>query len=64
MVMFVWWSFAALGAALFCIVRGLVDLRQRKYIWGALGIISAAIIMLTLIQTHAVKIDLLPPSSR
>lgn len=64
MTMFVLWNFAALGAALFCIARGVIDLRQRKYAWGILGVGSATIFMLTPIQTHAVKINVPTSSSR
>jgi len=62
--MFLIWSFAALAAAVYCIARAFVDFRQRKYIWGVLGIASAATFMLAPIQTHAVKIDLPAASTR
>ena len=58
------WSFAVVLAGIFCISRAIVDLRQRKYGWGLFGIVSAAILLLTPIRTHAVKFDLLPASSR
>jgi hypothetical protein len=53
-----WWLLASGGAAIYCIARAVVDLRQRRYFWGALGIVSAAVLLLTPIKTHAVKIDL------
>ena len=58
------WTLAVLMAALFCIARAVVDLRARKYGWGLLGLVSAAIFLLVPIQTHAVKYDLPPPSTR
>jgi len=58
------WIFAALLAGIYCVSRAVVDLRQRKYGWGLFGIVSASILLLTPIQTHAVKFDLLPASPR
>jgi hypothetical protein len=50
---------AALLAGLYCLSRAVVDLRQRKFVWGIFGIVSAAIILLMPIQSHAVKFDVL-----
>ena len=58
------WIFAALLAGIYCVSRAVVDLRQRKYGWGLFGIVSVSILLLTPIQTHAVKFDLLPASPR
>jgi len=58
------WSLIAFAAATYCLVRGIVDLRQGKYIWGTLGVLSAVVLMLTPLQTHAVKIDLPAPAHR
>jgi hypothetical protein len=55
------WNLAALAAGLYCIARAVVDLRQRKYAWGAVGLASAAIFLLTPIQSHAVKLDFPAP---
>ena len=52
------WSLAALLAGIYCIARAIVALRMRKYVWGVMGIASAAIFLLTPIQSHAVKFDL------
>jgi hypothetical protein len=52
------WSMAAFVAALYCIARAVVDLRARRYAWGVAGLASAAVFLLTPIQTHAVKVDL------
>jgi hypothetical protein len=52
------WVLAGLAVALYCIARGVVDLRQRRFVWGALGIVSGLVLMTTPIQSHAVKYDL------
>jgi hypothetical protein len=52
------WLYAGFAAGLFCIVRGAVDLRQRRYIWGLLGIVIGLTFLLAPIQTYAVKYDL------
>ncbi|WP_448663188.1 hypothetical protein ACG3SL_00480 [Sphingomonas sp. CJ20] len=52
------WSFAVLGACIYCIARAVIDFRAGKYLWGAVGLVSALALLLTPIQTHAVKIDL------
>lgn len=52
------WTVAAATVALYCIARAVVDLRQRRYVWGALGFASAVLILFTPIQTHAVKTNL------
>jgi len=50
--------------AAFCIVRGIADLRARRFVWGALGLAAGALLILTPIPTHAVKIDLPPGGGR
>ena len=45
-------------AALYALARGIVDIAQRRYAWGAVGILCAALLVLTPIATHAVKVDL------
>jgi len=55
------WNLAAMAAGLYCIARAVVDLRQRKYAWGVLGLVSAAIFLLTPIQSDVVKLDLPAP---
>jgi hypothetical protein len=48
--------------ALYALVRGFMDLRQRRYVWGAAGLLCAiacgTLFLLTPIPTHAVKVDL------
>jgi len=58
------WTLSALVAGVYCIVRGIGDIRRKEYVWGALAIVSAAIFLLSPIPTHAVKFDLPAPTSR
>ena len=58
MLAFALWSIGALIAASYCIARGVGDLRRKNYVGGVIGLGSAAIFLLTPIQTHTVKIDL------
>ncbi len=58
------WPWIGLAVGLFCIVRGIVDVRDRRYLWGGLGIFAGLILLLTPIRTHAVKLDLPPPAGR
>ena len=56
----------ALGiAALYALVRGFMDLKQRRYVWGAAGLSCAiacgTLLLLTPIPTHAVKVE--PPQT-
>ena len=63
--MMLWiWTMAALVASGYCIARGIVDLRQGKYLSGIVGIASVAILLLILVLTHAVKVDLPIPANR
>jgi hypothetical protein len=52
------WSLAALAAILYCVARAILDFRQRKYAWAALGLGSAVVLLLAPVTTHAVKVDL------
>jgi len=52
------WTAIALIVALYCIVRATIDLRRKQYLWAIAGYMSAAAILVTPIQTHAVKVDL------
>jgi hypothetical protein len=51
-------SLAALVAAIYCITKAVIDLRAGRYVWGSIGLISAAVFLMTPIQTHPVKVDL------
>jgi hypothetical protein len=57
-----WWIAAGLVAGIFCLARGAVDLWQRNYVWGVLSIVIGCVLLLTPIQTLAVKFDLPAPS--
>jgi len=54
------WQFVALVATVsaFCIVRGIADLRARRFVWGGLGVVIGLAVLCTPVQTHAVKVDL------
>jgi hypothetical protein len=60
------WQFVGLVAVVgaFCVVRGAVDLRARRYVWGGIGVVIGLAALLTPVpvQTQAVKIDL--PANR
>jgi hypothetical protein len=56
------WMALGLSAGLFCIARGVMDLRQGRYVWGALGIAVGLALLLTPIQTHPGKYDLPAPT--
>jgi hypothetical protein len=51
-------TIVAFAAAAYCFGRAVVDLREKRYVWGAIGIVAGAAILLTPIQTQAVKVDL------
>jgi hypothetical protein len=60
-----WFTIAALAAAAYCISRSIVDLRAKRYLWGAFGVLSAVFFIIAPVQTHAVKLDLdLPTQGR
>jgi hypothetical protein len=52
------WFVGLCLVALYCMVRVVLDIRQRRYLWAALGIAATAVIVLVPIPTHAVKVDL------
>jgi hypothetical protein len=52
------WTITLLVSGIYCLARGAADLRQRRFLWGALGIVSCALLWFTPIQAHAVKYDL------
>lgn len=58
------WSWIGLAVGLFCIVRGIVDMRDHRYLWGSIGILAGLALIMTPIPTHAVKIDLVQPTDR
>ena len=44
--------------ALYALLRGLSDLRERRFAWAVLGLASAVGLLCMPITTHAVKVDL------
>lgn len=60
-----WISMLVLFATIvYCTARAIVDLRQKRMIWGIVGLASALALMSLPIKTHAVKINLPAASSR
>lgn len=54
---FLW--IAATGlAAIYCLLRAIVDFRAKRLGWAVAGFASAAILLLAPVQTRAIKIDL------
>ncbi len=45
-------------AAAYCVVRAVVDLREKRYIWGGVGVASALALVLIPIPTHAIKVEI------
>jgi hypothetical protein len=58
-----WFAFSALIAAIYCVARGIADLRAKRFAWGLMGLLSAAVFLFAPIETHAVKIDFPAPAS-
>jgi len=56
------WLIVGLVAALFCIVRGIVDIRQRRYAWGVIGVLVGVALMLAPTPSMSVKVDIPPPT--
>lgn len=45
--------------ALYCLARGIIDLRARRYGWGLIGVFSAVLLLFSIpIPTNAIKVDL------
>ena len=55
-------QWVVLATGIFCLVRGIADLRARRYVWGALGVLAGLALLLTPIGSEAVKFDLGPPA--
>jgi hypothetical protein len=52
------WLWLGTVAGVFCVVRGIADLRARRYLWGSLGVLAGLALLLIPVQTHVVKFDL------
>ena len=59
-----YWMIALLVVAAYCIAQGVRDFRKGNHAWALAAGLCAAILLFTPIQTHAVKLDLLPPAAR
>jgi hypothetical protein len=53
-----WWTAIGLIVAIYCLTRAVEDVRQKRYVWAAIGFGCAALILFLPVQTHAVKVDL------
>jgi hypothetical protein len=58
------WLWLTMLAGLYCAIRGGLDLRDGQYLWGAIGLVCAAALLLTPIRSQAVKYDVLPPDTQ
>ena len=52
-----------LAAGIFCLVRGVADLRARRYAWGAMGMLAGLVLLLTPLTSEVAKFDLGPPAT-
>ena len=52
------WLAAMSLAIIYCFARGAWDLRQKRYLWGILGLLSGIAMSTMPIQSHAIKMDL------
>ncbi len=52
------WTIAAGFAGIYCIVRAFGDLKKRRYVVGALALISALIFLLAPVETHKMTVTL------
>ena len=56
--------FLTLVAALFCIARGIADIRQRRYVWGAVGLLVGIALASSQISHTSIKRVDPPPATR
>jgi len=52
------WTWAALAAIICCAVRAILDIRQQRYVWAALGVATAAVIILAPLRPISVTIPI------
>lgn len=52
------WPWIELLVGLYCLAQAVRDFRRHAYAWAVLGLLCAAALPLTPIQTHAVKLDI------
>jgi hypothetical protein len=54
------WLFVLPAAALFCGIETYREFQRKKYVLAAVGAACTLLLLLTPVQTHAVKFDLPP----
>jgi hypothetical protein len=52
------WLAALPLAALYCLARAIADIRNKRFVWGLCGMLSAILILTMPIPTHAISVDL------
>ncbi len=52
------WLLLQLAATLYCLARGCLDLRRRSYVWGAVGVASAIILLLIPNPNNAISVTI------
>lgn len=52
------WAAALLLAGAYCIVRAVVDFRQKRYLWAATALAAGAVILSAPVPTHSIVVDL------
>lgn len=48
------WLVTSLFAAAYCLARGIVDLRRRRFAWGMVGLAAAALLVVQVTVNYAV----------
>jgi hypothetical protein len=54
------WITALSLVSLFCLIRGVLDLKAKRYLFGVLGLLSGIMLVLMPVQSHSVSVDLPP----
>ncbi len=59
------WLAVPVLVALFCLVRAVLDLRAKRYVWAVLSLVGAGALLAMPVPTHSVLVDLpaAPPTS-
>jgi len=55
-----WFVITLFGALIYSVASTIRDFRARRYVWAALGAVSAILLLGAPIKTHAIKLDLAP----
>lgn len=51
----------ALATSAYCIARGVVDLRQKRYVWGLLGLLCGILLLASPIETVTITVPVTKP---